>query len=88
MTNISLGEITELREFLTTAHNHLRTIERVAEPEDGTGTQESSGQFNYTLRTPGTTTFTSAAIDTSGLTAANTSHRMDESLNSNNMDLF
>lgn len=34
MTNISLGEVTELRRFLGTAFNHLRAIQRAGEPDE------------------------------------------------------
>jgi hypothetical protein len=85
MTNISLGEVTELREFLSTAHNHLRAIERVAEPEEEPGTQESADQFTYSARDPRAAT---ADADTRNRSTANTLPELDESLNSNNMDLF
>lgn len=53
MTNISLGEVTELRQFLGTAFNHLRAIQQAGESEE----QEEAGaesiqerEFNYSIQ--------------------------------------
>lgn len=87
MSNISLGEITELRDFLTTAQNHLRSIERATETEeDDTNGQESSHQFTYSFRPQDTASTGTglAAMAPLGNSAQDTSH----SLNNDNMDLF
>jgi hypothetical protein len=86
LTNISLGEITELRDFLTTAQSHLRTIERAIEPEDGLQpqSQENSYQYNYTAREQGA----AASIENINHARADTAGEADTSLNNDNMDLF
>jgi hypothetical protein len=80
MTNVSLGEVTELRDFLTTAQTHLRTIERAIEPDDGNQQQDNSNQFTYTFREQNA----SATADTPSHSRANA----DISLNNDNMDQF
>jgi hypothetical protein len=80
MTNVSLGEVTELRDFLTTAQTHLRTIERAIEPDDGNQQQDNSNQFTYTFREQNA----SATVDTPSHSRANA----DISLNNDNMDQF
>jgi hypothetical protein len=86
-----MGEVTELREFLTTAQNQMRSIERAAEPEEAA--QDSSGQFSYSLRQPATNT--TSAVNMSAIREGHTANLREsgqaegqESLNSNNMDLF
>lgn len=82
MTNISLGEVTELRDFLTTAQNHLRSIERAAEPDEGdtVGQENSSNQFTYSFQPQDT-----AATTGTGLARAQVE---TSSLNNDNMNLF
>lgn len=80
MTNISLSEVTELRDFLTTAQTHLRTIERAVEPDDGTQQQDNSNQFTYSFREHGA----GATMDTTSHSRADA----DISLNNDNMDQF
>lgn len=91
MTNISLGEVTELRDFLTTAHNHLRAIERAGEPEGASG-NDGSGQFVYSIKEPSAEGRGTSAVETSlvqGAASSAEGHREGEdSMNSNNMDLF
>lgn len=90
MTNISHGEITELRDFLTTANNHLRSIERAAETDEpNSSTQNESREFTYSLKDPVTnakTTYTSGQA----VQSSSTTHSVAgaESLNNSNMDLF
>lgn len=87
MTNISLGEVTELRDFLTTAQNHLRTIERAAEPDEGDAMEQetSNRQLTYSFK-PQDTAFTNTGLPRPdiGSSAQDTSN----SLHNDNMDLF
>ncbi|MCO5583369.1 hypothetical protein L7F22_037279 [Adiantum nelumboides] len=53
MTNISLGEVTELRQFLSTAFNHLRAIQQAGESEEQeeTGAESMQGrEYNYSVQ--------------------------------------
>lgn len=50
MTNISHGEITELRRFLGTAFDHLRAIQRAGEPEAAAAEADTDErQFSFSL---------------------------------------
>lgn len=87
MTNISLGEIIELRPFMSTAFSHLRSMQRAIEPDDVKGQQSD----------PESTWKPSVQQDTTSYPEKQESHSQQASLyrdmeaqedSANNMDLF